>query len=96
MLPLNIAKFVKQILTETREGSVTWSYDSDDDLVSTNYTGIYVSLGYMFDRDNEVGLYRLNIIQDGRNFFFPVNQHEDGYGLLKTLYLEAQASDFKF
>lgn len=96
MLPENIANFVNQMLTETRQGSVTWSYNSNDDLVSINYNGIYVSLDYMFDYNNEVGLYRLNIIQNGRNFFFPVNQYENGYSLLKTLYLEAQASDFKF
>ncbi|MEE3649897.1 MULTISPECIES: hypothetical protein [unclassified Brenneria] len=96
MLPENIANFVNRMLTETRQGSMTWSYNSNDDLVNTNYNGIYVSLDYMFDYDNEVGLYRLNIIQSGKNFFFPVNQHEYGYSLLKTLYLEAQASDFKF
>lgn len=96
MLPENIASFVNKILAETRQGSVTWSYHSNEDLVKTTYNGIYVSLDYMFDYDNEVGVYRLNIIQNGRNFFFPVNQHEYGYILLKTLYLEAQASDFQF
>ena len=96
MLPENIANFVNQILTETRKGSVTWSYNSNEDLVNTNYNAIYISLDYMFDYDNEVGVYRLNIIQNGRNFFFPVNQHENGYTLLKTVYLEDQASDFQF
>ncbi|ENR0202110.1 hypothetical protein QU885_01110 [Enterobacter kobei] len=96
MLPDNIANFVNVLLTETRSGSVTWSYNSNDDLVTTNYNGIYVALDYMFDTNNEWGLYRLNIIQQGRNFFFPVNQYESGYSLLKALYLEAQASDFKF
>lgn len=96
MLPENIAKFVNQMLVETRQGIMIWSYNSNEDLVSANYNGIYVSLDYMFDYSNEVGLYRLNIIQNGRNFFFPVNQHENGYDLLKTLYLEAQASDFQF
>ncbi|MFC7777701.1 hypothetical protein ACFQW4_11540 [Pantoea sp. GCM10028869] len=96
MLPENIAKFVNQILTETRQGSVTWSYNSNSDLVNTNYNGMYVSLDYIFDNNNEVGLYRLNMIQGDRHFFFPVNEYESGYSLLKMLYLEAQASDFQF
>ncbi|HDT0623620.1 TPA: hypothetical protein QIB48_000022 [Morganella morganii subsp. morganii] len=95
MLPDTISNFVNQMITETRQGILTWSYNSNDDLVNTNYNGMYISLDYVFDSNNEVGLYRLSIMQNGRNFFFPVNQYEDGYNLLKALYLEAQASDFR-
>jgi hypothetical protein len=45
----------------------------------------------------EVGVQRLSILQgDGRHFFFPISEYDSGYTLLKQLYNEAQASDFKF
>lgn len=96
MLPENIANFVKFMINETRNGNVRWSYDSNNDLVSTSYNGMYISLDSAFDHDNGYNFHRLNIIQNEKNFFFPINQYTDGYDLLKTLYLQAQASDFRF
>lgn len=96
MLPDNIANFVRFLIAETRNGSVHWSFNSNEDLVSTSHNGMYISLDSKFDYDNGYNFHRLSIIQNEKNFFFPINQHTDGYELLKTLYLQAQASDFSF
>ncbi|HEJ0283290.1 TPA: hypothetical protein SLP08_003047 [Citrobacter freundii] len=97
MLPNTIASFVRQLITETQDGIVQWNYYSDDDKVMTEYQGMRVAIDYAFDYNQEVGVQRLNIIQtDGRHFFFAVAEHDAGYMLLKQLYNEAQASDFKF
>lgn len=96
MLPENIANFVKFIIEETRIGNIKWSYNSNDDIVSTSYNGMYISLDSIFDHDNGINYHRLNIIQSDKNFFFPIDQYTSGYDLLKALYFQAQASDFNF
>ncbi|MGC0936662.1 hypothetical protein WKG99_14570 [Pantoea agglomerans] len=97
MLPNAIINFVKQLITETQNGVVQWSYFSDEDKVTTEYQGMKVALDYAFDFNQELGVQRLNIIQvDGRHFYFAVSEYDSGYTLLKQLYNEAQASDFRF
>ncbi|HEJ9692917.1 hypothetical protein PFP02_000060 [Proteus mirabilis] len=97
MLPNMMANFVKQLISETQDGIVSWKYYSDEDKVVTEYQGMNIILDYAFDFNQEVGVQRLNITQsDGRHFFFAVSQYDSGYTLLKQLYNEAQASDFKF
>lgn len=96
MLPNTMANFVKQLITETQGGIVRWDYYSDEDKVMTEYQGMKIALDYAFDFNQEAGVQRLNIIQsDGRHFFFAVVEYDSGYSLLKQLYNEAQASDFK-
>lgn len=97
MLPNTIVNFVDQLISETQNGNIHWKYISDEDKVWANYQGMQVILDYAFDYNMEVGVQRLNIIHnDGRNFFFSISEYDSGYTLLKRLYNEAQASDFKF
>ncbi|MBT0360479.1 hypothetical protein [Morganella morganii] len=97
MLPNSISNFVSQLISETQSGIIHWNYISDEDKVITNYHGMQITLDYAFDYNLEIGVQRLSIIQnDGRNFFFPISEYDSGYTLLKKLYNEAQASDFKF
>ncbi|EKB83978.1 TPA: hypothetical protein L9R79_005180 [Klebsiella pneumoniae] len=97
MLPNTMANFVKQLISETQDGIVSWDYYSDEDKVVTEYQGMKITLDYAFDFNQEIGVQRFNIVQsDGRHFFFAVGQYDSGYTLLKQLYNEAQASDFKY
>lgn len=97
MLPNTIVNFVSQLISDTQTGIINWKYISDEDKVWTKYKGMQITLDYAFDYNMEVGVQRLSIVQDdGRHFFFPISEYDSGYVLLKQLYNEAQASDFKF
>ncbi|MBE4975476.1 hypothetical protein IMX17_19040 [Serratia sp. X3] len=97
MLPNTIVNFVNKLISETQSDILHWSYNSDEDKVWTKYQGMNITLDYAFDFNMEVGVHRLSILHsDGRKFFFPISEYDSGYTLLKQLYNEAQASDFKF
>ncbi|EFB71759.1 Uncharacterised protein [Providencia rustigianii] len=97
MLPAAITHFVEQLINETRTKIINWKYISDSDEVNLNYKEMKVNVGYEFDFNQEVGVYKIQIAQsDGRVFYFAVSEFDAGYINLKNLYSEAQASDFHF
>lgn len=97
MLPNTIVNFVSTLISDTQTGIIHWTYISDEDKVWAKYKGMQITLDYAFDYNMEVGVQRLSIVQDdGRLFFFPISEYDSGYTLLKQLYNEAQASDFKY
>ena len=95
MLPSSIRTLVMELLNETKEGKLVWSYNSDTDVVNCIFKEIIVLLEYKFDFVAEYGTYKLNVIKDGKVYYFTQSIYDGDFDLLQKLHYEAQGSDFK-
>lgn len=94
MFPPKIYEFVQNLIKQTEEGQLSWSYDDDNAIVSTEGSGFSVSLWYTFNQIEERGEFSMRYYNaaDNKEYRFYTNQDYNDYDLARRLFDTAQSS----
>lgn len=94
MFPPKIYVFVQNLIKQTEEGRLSWSYDDDNAIVSTEGSKFSVSLSYTFNQIEERGEFSLRYYdaKDNKEYRFYTNQEYNDYDLARRLFDTAQSS----
>ncbi|WP_252179449.1 hypothetical protein [Endozoicomonas sp. 4G] len=98
MIPTKTADFLRKLRQKTESGDISWSYDDENATVKTELAKLAVIISYTFDSIEEVGVFRVQIIDKptNREAQFSTSQEYDDFKLVKSVYDSAQSSDFNF
>jgi hypothetical protein len=94
MFPPKINEFVRNLISQTEGGSLSWDYDDENSIVETKGRGFQVSLRYSFNQIEEIGEFSMRYydLQDNKEYRFYTNQEYKDYDLARRLFDTAQSS----
>lgn len=94
MFPPKIVDFVRNLITETERGSLSWSYDDELAEVRAKNNAFTISMQYTFNQLLEVGQFTLYYysVDENKEYRFHTTQEYNDYDLARRLYDTAQSS----